>query len=355
VKLAEFDYELPPELIAQAPVRVRDRSRLMVVDRASRMISHSVFTRIGGFLRAGDLLVLNDTRVIPARLLGRKPRTGGSLEVLLVQERSQGRWEALIRPFRRVKAGEEVVFEGADVRAHIVEKRPNGRVVLAFPAAEDAGRAMRAVGQIPLPPYIRRDRSHSEGAAEADRPEVDDTRRYQTVFARRPGSVAAPTAGLHFTRSLLREFRSQGVGVAYLTLHVGPGTFLPIREEEVERHRMEEEYFAISDRTVRLIAECRRVGGRIVAAGTSTTRALEHAVRHNELSGPTDGWTDLFIYPGFVFRAVDILITNLHLPRSTLLLLVSAFAERELMAVAYREAVDKRYRFYSYGDAMLVL
>lgn len=214
---------------------------------------------------------------------------------------------------------------------------------------------MDAAGEIPLPPYIRRDRPSSGTVSPASQHEMDDARRYQTVFARTPGSIAAPTAGLHFTHSLLRSLRGEGIGVAYLTLHVGPGTFTPVRQEEVERHRMEEEYFAIPERTVRLISDCRSGGGRIIGAGTSTTRALEEAARRNGLSGPLEGWTDLFIYPGFAFRAVDLLLTNLHLPRSTLLLLVSAFAGRELIAAAYREAIRERYRFYSYGDAMLIL
>ncbi len=355
MKLAEFQYELPRELIAQVPLRVRDQSRLMVVDRPSGEIRHSVFSRIGNFLGPGDLVVLNDTRVVAARLVGRKASTGGTLEMLLVRERSESRWEAIVRPLRRAKVGEEVVFDGADVCAQIVDKWPGGRIVLEFPAAEDAGFAMSKVGRTPLPPYIRRDRSRSGGPRSAPGRHVDDARRYQTVFARRPGSIAAPTAGLHFTRSLLRELRGMGVRVAYLTLHVGPGTFIPIREEDVERHRMEEEHFAIPSRTARMIGECRRAGGRIVAAGTSTTRALEHAARQNRLSGPVEEWTDLFIYPGFEFRAVDVLITNLHLPGSTLLLLVSAFAGRRLIARAYREAIARRYRFYSYGDAMLIV
>lgn len=340
----DFDYQLPPELIAQHPPRRRTDSRLMVVHRSRGCWEHRRFRDLGEYLRPGDVLVLNDTRVLPVRLVARR-RTGGLVRCLLVEEREGGCWRALLEARGRLRVGERLGFE-AGVSAELLERAAEGGWWLRFEPPE-VRRVLAEVGRAPLPPYIKRPKAE-------DPYREEDLRRYQTVFARRPGAVAAPTAGLHFSRGLLRRLRDQGVVLTTVTLHVGPGTFQPIRTERVEEHRMHREWASVPEGTVSAVREARGAGCRVVACGTTVVRALESAAAEGTLK-PFSGFTDLYIYPGYRFRVVDCLLTNFHLPRSTLLVLVSAFAGRELVLRAYREAVARRYRFYSYGDAMLIL
>jgi S-adenosylmethionine:tRNA ribosyltransferase-isomerase len=353
--VSDFDYDLPEELIAQEPARRRDLSRLLVVDRASRTFRDQVFCDLLDLLLPADLLVLNNTRVFPARLIGRRirvshrgePVVGGRVEVFLTRQIEPLVWEALVHPGRSLLPGARVEFARGKLTAEIIEWREAGRRIVRFEASGSFDEIVDRIGRTPLPPYIKRD--------EEDRL---DAERYQTVFARERGAVAAPTAGLHFTPELLEQVQARGVEIAEITLHVGYGTFQPVRVERVEDHRVEPERFIISaeaaDRINRALAERRRV----IAVGTTTTRALESAIRREEQrlinQGPSRV-TDLFIYPGFRFRVVGGLLTNFHLPRSSLLMLVAALAGRDLVLSAYRHAVEQRYRFYSYGDAMLIL
>ncbi|GIX47929.1 MAG: S-adenosylmethionine:tRNA ribosyltransferase-isomerase [Candidatus Tectimicrobiota bacterium] len=344
MRLSDFDFALPPELIAQEPAPQRDRSRLLVVERATRRFTHDVFANLGAYLRPGDVLVVNDTRVIPARLRGRKADTGGRVELLLLHDHGDGVWEALLRPAARVRAGTVLLFGEGVLRAEVCARQAAGPVRVRF-SPPDIYPLLERCGEVPLPPYIRR----PAGSTPHDR------ERYQTVYAAQPGAVAAPTAGLHFTPELLARLAQQGVRRATLTLHVGWGTFQPVRSEEVEAHRMEAEFYRLGEDAAATIEEARAAGGRVVAVGTTTTRALETIGQQSGRVVASSGWTELFIYPGYRFRVVDALITNFHLPRSTLFLLVCAFADRELMLEAYQEAIAARYRFYSYGDAMLIL
>lgn len=338
-----YDYELPPELIAQRPAEPRDSSRLMVVDRATGAISHHVFRDLPTLLRAHDLLVANRSRVIPARLRGHKLPSGGAVEILLLRNQGDSRWEALVRPGKRLSVGARVGFGDRDAFAEIVDRTEAGGRVVRFLdrlerplEGETFERWLARVGETPLPPYIREP--------------LDDPGRYQTVYAQVPGSAAAPTAGLHFTPELLFRLREAGIGLAYVVLHVGLDTFRPVEAEDLRQHRIHSEWCELSQPTASRIDAARRVGGRVVAVGTTAVRVLEASGGE-----PYRGDTRLFIYPGYQFRAVDALITNFHLPRSSLLMLVSAFAGRELVLRAYAEAVAERYRFFSFGDAMLVL
>jgi S-adenosylmethionine:tRNA ribosyltransferase-isomerase len=337
MRLADFDYTLPPELIAQQPVSPRDASRLLVVDRATGTLAHRVFREIGEFLRAGDMLVVNDTRVIPARLRGRRPQTRGAVEILLLRPAEGGAWEALVRPGRRLRPGTAVEVGPQGAQVEVGERLPGGRRLVRAPGGAMSDLLAQA-GEMPLPPYIHR--------------RLDDPDQYQTVYARADGAVAAPTAGLHFTPGLLDRLRGAGIAVAALTLHVGPGTFQPVVADDVRRHRMDPEHYTITPETAAVINERR---GRLVAVGTTTVRALETAAALDGRVRPGTGWTDLFIVPGFRFRATQALVTNFHLPRTTLLMLVSAFAGRDLILRAYQDAIRERYRFYSFGDAMLIL
>jgi S-adenosylmethionine:tRNA ribosyltransferase-isomerase len=342
MKTVEFDYELAPELVAQTPIEPRDASRLMIVDRQSGEISRRRFRDLPDFLHPGDLLVHNESRVIPARLFARKP-TGGHVEILLLRPRAANTWETLVGG-KHVRAGLRLALldgpagEATGAEAEVVETGPRGMRVLAFdrpvlPLAEQ-------VGATPLPPYI-----HTP---------LRDSERYQTVYARVPGSAAAPTAGLHFTPALLARLHDAGVGSAFVSLHVGLDTFRPVAEENVEDHRMHTESCLLTPEVAREVNEAIRQGHRVVAVGTTSVRVLETAARTGAVR-PFEGATDLFIYPGYRFRAVDALVTNFHLPRSTLLVLVAAFAGKELLDRAYAEAIRERYRFYSFGDAMLIL
>jgi S-adenosylmethionine:tRNA ribosyltransferase-isomerase len=335
----DFDYHLPPHLIAQEPAPERDRSRLLVLDRAGNTIEHCCFRDLPTILRPGDLLVANRSRVIPARLLARK-ETGGKVELLLTRSHAPDRWTALGRPSRRLHAGDRLRCGDNGLRAEILEQSGPGEWLVRFDAPEDVAASIRAAGRVPLPPYI--------GTTSAP-PE-----RYQTVYADRDGSVAAPTAGLHFTPELLARLARADIGVAYVTLHVGPGTFRPVTAERIAQHRMDAEWGEVPVEVATAMSETRARGGHIVAVGTTTTRLLESAWAGGQVL-PFQGETDRFIYPGYQFRAIDALITNFHLPRSTLLMLVSAFAGRERILEAYREAIARSYRFYSFGDAMLIL
>jgi S-adenosylmethionine:tRNA ribosyltransferase-isomerase len=349
----DFDFELPPELIAQEPPRARGGSRLLLLDRTTRSIQHTQIAALPDLLRTGDLVVVNDTRVFPARLLGHRVPSGGAVECLLVgrlepdRSRAAEQWEALVHPGQKLKPGARVVFDGSHtIHGEIRERHFFGRRIVAL-WTEDGStvdEAIDAIGHIPLPPYIRRE----------DR--ADDRDRYQTVFADARGSIAAPTAGLHFTPALVSALEARGVELTSITLHVGYGTFQPVRVERVEDHRVEAERYAIGAVAAAAISRARAAGRRIVAVGTTTTRTLEHVARAG--SGAVaagSGITDLFIYPGFEFRIVGGLLTNFHLPRSSLLMLVAAVAGRDLVRAAYEAAIAERYRFYSYGDAMLIL
>lgn len=361
--VSDFDYNLPESLIAQEPAERRDLSRLLVVDCASGQLTDTVFGNLPDYLRPGDLLVLNNTRVFPARLIGRRLRKtargetilGGRVEVFLVSSIEPLVWETLVKPGRSLLPGARVEFARGKLTAEVIEWREGGRRVVRFETAGGFDEIIDRIGRTPLPPYIKRD--------EEDRL---DAERYQTVFARERGAIAAPTAGLHFTPELLDRLQAAGIELAEITLHVGYGTFQPMRVEQVEEHRVEPETYSISEEAAARVNRALAEGRRVVAVGTTTTRALETACRrlNNEtealpvtchLSPVTCATTDLFIYPGFEFRVLSGLVTNFHLPRSSLLMLVSAFAGRELILKAYQHAVEREYRFYSYGDSMLIL
>ncbi len=340
MKLTDFDYELPPHLIAQYPTYPRDRSRLLVLNREEGVTEHRLFFQLPSYLSAGDLLILNETKVIPARLEGIKERTGGRVELLLLKRVREDEWKVLVRPGRRVRPGTRVLIGGGKLIAQLTDKDENGYRLVKFTWEGDFERILQNLGQPPLPPYIKR------------RPEPEDRLRYQTVYARTEGAVAAPTAGLHFTEELLGKIRAKGVKISSLILHVGWGTFKPVKSGEIAEHKMEPEYYRISTSVCQQIKETKSSGRKVLAVGTTTVRALESWARGEE---QREGWTSLFIYPPFSFQVVDGLITNFHLPRTTLLMLVSAFAGRERILRAYAEAIRRGYRFYSYGDAMLIL
>ena len=337
---SDFDYDLPPELIAQEPARPRDSSRLLVLHRDDGAIEHRRFRDLPEYLRPTDVLVLNETRVIRARLRGRRHPGGGKAEVLLLHDHGGGVWEALVSPGRRLPPGREIVFDGAELRAEVVARTPAGGRLLRFPDPERAAALLPVLGEVPLPPYITRPLQH-----ESD---------YQTVYACRPGSSAAPTAGLHFTEEMLAAVRRQVAAVVPVCLDIGLGTFRPIHAPRVEDHDMHEEHYLVSGHTAAVLSRAMAAGQRIVAVGTTAVRAMESAAEAGEVR-PGAGRTELFIRPGYQFRAVGALLTNFHLPRSTLLVLVCALAGRERILRAYAEAVAERYRFLSFGDAMLIV
>jgi S-adenosylmethionine:tRNA ribosyltransferase-isomerase len=370
MRTSEFDFELPPELVAQAPAPQRDLSRLLVLHRGSGQIEHRQFRDLPEFLRPGDVLVLNNSRVIPARLRGMNTRTGGRFEIFLLEENARNNWWAMLRPGKRGRVDTSIHLLDAkgnptQLRAMVLETNEEGHRRLRFEGTINIQDELETLGEVPLPPYIYR----------ADVGQMaEDRERYQTIFAQPPGSVAAPTAGLHFTESLLAGIRSRGVQVCFVTLHVGPGTFAPVKAETIASHVMHEERFELSEESARIINEAKQSGRRVIAVGTTSVRVLEssksemrtaHQASPNEDTqyalAPGSGRTRIFISPPFDFGIVDALLTNFHLPRSTLLMLVSAFAApneirgRELVLSAYAEAIRKRYRFFSYGDAMLVL
>ncbi|HTK92282.1 MAG TPA: tRNA preQ1(34) S-adenosylmethionine ribosyltransferase-isomerase QueA [Verrucomicrobiae bacterium] len=343
--LAQFDYDLPPSAIAQEPVTPRDASRLLVLDRARGAWHDRHFADLPDLLRAGDCLVVNESRVIPARLLGAREDDGRPVELLLVREIGPARWEALTRPGRHCRRGARIALAGGAASATVIAEGERGLRVIALEAPGGARELLACHGLPPLPPYIARHRA----------PTAEDRERYQTVYARAEGSVAAPTAGLHFTAALLDAVRARGAAVHALTLHVGPGTFRPVSSTTVEDHRMEGEAVEIPDETAAAVNAARAGGRRVIAVGTTTTRALEWSAAETGQVAAGRGCADLFIHPPYTFRAVDALVTNFHLPRSTLLMLVTALAGRDLVLAAYRHAVTAGYRFYSYGDAMLVV
>ncbi|MDI6891827.1 MAG: tRNA preQ1(34) S-adenosylmethionine ribosyltransferase-isomerase QueA [Actinomycetota bacterium] len=344
MKVSEFDYHLPEEFIAQRPIEPRDASRLLVIDRLAGCFEHAIFHDLPRYLDPGDCLVVNDTRVLPARLLGCKKETGGKVEILLLRELGDGRWEALVRPGRRLAPGVKITFGQRELAGRIEARLPGGRRIISFDCTGDFMTVLHKLGKVPLPPYIHE--------------ELVDGERYQTIFARKEESVAAPTAALHFTPVLLKKIEEMGVHIATVTLRVGLDTFRPIREEEVEEHGIHREHFKVDGSSAKLINRAIKESKRILAVGTTSARVLEAVAikegRRTKVEAK-EGETDLFIYPGYEFKVVDALITNFHLPRSTLLLLVSAFAGRDLIMRAYQEAIERRYRFFSFGDAMLIL
>jgi S-adenosylmethionine:tRNA ribosyltransferase-isomerase len=353
MRASDFDYDLPSERIAQTPVEPRDSARMLVIHRDTSALEHRIFRDIVDYLRPGDLLVANESRVLPARLLGVKERSGGRVELLLLAARSDlgpDRWEALARPGKRIHIGQRLIFGAGALVAEVEGDAPSGaRIVRLIPRDGTVAQAVERVGVAPLPPYIHE--------------KLADPERYQTVYAREPGSAAAPTAGLHFTHELLERIVARGVGVAYVTLHIGLDTFRPVEEDDLSDHVMHSEWIEVSPEVAQRVNATRAAGGRIIAVGTTSTRTLEavatlaaeQGATSDEILIPYQGRTRLFITPGYQFRAVDALITNFHLPRSTLMALVSAFAGRDLILRAYTEAIAHEYRFYSFGDATLVL
>ena len=345
MQVTDFDYDLPEELIAQYPSQKRDEARLLVADRQQNTIEHRKFYDIIEYLNPGDILVMNDSRVIPARLLGHKAGTGGKAEFLLTRPLEGDVWEAMVRPGRKLKPGAEVVFseeEGKRLAARVLSYGADGTRQVEFSYDGSFHDRLEETGHIPLPPYINRP------------DESLDRQMYQTVYSREEGSVAAPTAGLHFTEELLTRIREKGIRTAYVTLHVGIGTFKPVSCDRIEDHHMHYEQYEISEECAEMINNARAAGGRVVAVGTTSTRTLESAADEHGILHAGRGGTDIFIYPGYQFRIVDALITNFHLPKSTLLMLISALYDREKILEIYRTAVKQRYRFFSYGDAMFI-
>ncbi len=339
MRVDDFDYDLPERLIAQKPSENRDESRLMLLNKETGEIDEKIFYEIVDLLNKEDLLILNNSKVIPARLYGKKVPTGTDIEVLLLTRLDDKCWEVLVKPGKRVKKGVEISFGNGELTGKAVEYTEFGGRVMEFYYEGDFEEILDKLGNMPLPPYIKED--------------LDEPERYQTVYAEKRGSVAAPTAGLHFTPELLDEIEEKGVQVEYITLHVGLGTFRPVRTDEVEEHDMHSEYIEVSEEVVNKIKKTQKGPGRVISVGTTVTRALETAAEDGELE-EFKGWTDIFIYPGFEFKVIDALITNFHLPKSTLLMMVSALAGKEKIFKAYEKAVKEEYRFYSLGDAMFI-
>ena len=344
MKTSDFYYDLPPELIAQHPAQKRDESRLLVYHRDSKQVEDRHFYDLPQYLRPGDCLVLNRTRVIPARLIGERitedGTKGGAMEFLLLKRLSDCRWETLVKPGRRAKTGARFRF-GDELTAEVEESTPTGGRIVRFTFEGIWEEVLERAGSVPLPPYITE--------------QLEDKERYQTVYAKEEGSAAAPTAGLHFTKELLERIQKMGVSVVEILLHVGLGTFRPVKAENIEDHQMHSEYYEVSEENAAALNACRAAGGRIVCVGTTSCRTLETATDEAGVVHAQSGWTDIFITPGYRFKAVDALVTNFHLPESTLLMLVSALSTREAMLSVYRHAVEERYRFFSFGDAMLIL
>ncbi|MBQ8910887.1 MAG: tRNA preQ1(34) S-adenosylmethionine ribosyltransferase-isomerase QueA [Oscillospiraceae bacterium] len=340
MKTQEFFYHLPEELIAQTPLKERDTSRLMVLDRKTGQVTHKHFYDIIDYLNPGDCLVLNDSRVLPARLLGNRP-TGGAVELLLLRDLGDGQWECLAKPGRKCTQGQEVIFGDGELTATVTSVQDDGNRIVQFHYEGIFLEVLERLGKMPLPPYIKA--------------ELQDQERYQTVYSREVGSAAAPTAGLHFTEQLLQKLRDKGVKTAFVTLHVGLGTFRPVKAENILDHHMHSELCMISQETADVLNATKQDGGRIICVGTTSCRTLESLVNEDGSFEAKSKWTDIFIYPGYQFKAMEGLITNFHLPESTLVMLVSAFAGRENVLAAYEEAVKERYRFFSFGDAMTIL
>ena len=340
MKTSDFYYDLPQELIAQDPLEDRSSSRLLVLDRKTGEMEHRVFRDITEYLRPGDCLVVNNTKVIPARLLGVKEDTGAGIEILLLKRKADNVWETLVKPGKKARPGARIVFGDGILKGEVLEVVDEGNRLIRFEYEGIFEEILDRLGQMPLPPYI----TH----------QLKDKNRYQTVYAEHDGSAAAPTAGLHFTPELLEEIQAKGVRLAHVTLHVGLGTFRPVKVEDVSQHHMHSEYYVVEEEQARLINDTRAAGGRVICVGTTSCRTLESAADEDGILRAGSGWTEIFIYPGYRFKIMDALITNFHLPESTLLMLVSAFADKEKIMKAYEEAVRQRYRFFSFGDAMFI-
>lgn len=340
MKTSDFNFELPPELIAQTPIAQRDASRLLVLDKESGAWSHQHFFDLPEYLHEGDCLILNNSRVLPARLLGQRLPGGGACEVLLLIDRGEKTWECLVRPGKKMRTGAKLSFGDGELTAEVVEELSGGNRLVKFDYEGIFLEVLDRLGKMPLPPYIKE--------------ELQDKERYQTVYSKVNGSAAAPTAGLHFTPELLGKIRAMGVKIGYVTLHVGLGTFRPVKEDEITDHEMHSEYCVIPQETADLINETKKNGGRVICVGTTSCRTVESWAKDDGTMEASAGWTDIFIYPGYRFKVLDALITNFHLPESTLIMLVSALAGRERVLAAYEEAVRERYRFFSFGDAMLI-
>jgi len=340
MKTKDFWYDLPEELIAQTPLQQRDSSRLMVLDRQTGEVTHRHFYDILDYLKPGDCLVMNDSRVLPARLLGSRP-TGGAVELLLLRDLGDKKWECLAKPGRKLQPGQQVLFGNGELTATVCSVQEDGNRIVEFHYEGIFLEVLERLGKMPLPPYIKA--------------ELSDQERYQTVYSRHTGSAAAPTAGLHFTNELLKKLRAKGVNTAFVTLHVGLGTFRPVKAENILEHHMHSELCMLSEETAELLNRTKEKGGRIICVGTTSCRTLESLVKPDGTFEAASRWTDIFIYPGYTFKAMNGLITNFHLPESTLVMLVSAFAGREHVLNAYGEAVKERYRFFSFGDAMCII
>lgn len=341
MKKSDFNFILPEELIAQDPLKDRSSSRLLVLDKKTGAIKHEIFKHITNYLKPGDCLVINDTKVIPARLFGVKEDTGAKIEVLLLKRKENDCWETLVKPGKKARIGTKLQFGDGLLRGEVIDILEEGNRLIQFKYEGIFEEILDQLGQMPLPPYI----TH----------QLEDKNRYQTVYAKHTGSAAAPTAGLHFTEELLAEIEAMGVQIARVTLHVGLGTFRPVKADDILDHHMHSEYYQVDEKAANLINETRKNGGRIISVGTTSTRTLESAAKEDGTLEPKNGWTDIFIYPGYQFKVIDGLITNFHLPESTLIMLVSALAGREHVLAAYEEAVRRRYRFFSFGDAMLII
>ncbi len=339
MKTRDFWYDLPEELIAQTPLQQRDSSRLLVLDKMSGQVTHRHFYDIIEYLKPGDCIVMNDSRVLPARLLGHRP-TGGAVELLLLRDLGDKKWECLAKPGRKLQEGQEVVFGNGELTATVTEVREDGNRIVTFHYDGIFLEVLERLGKMPLPPYIKE--------------ELQDQERYQTVYSKEVGSAAAPTAGLHFTNDLLEKIRSNGIETAFITLHVGLGTFRPVKAETIDEHHMHSELCMMSAETAKILNETKARGGRVICVGTTSCRTLESLVNADGTFSEKSRWTDIFIYPGYTFKAMDALITNFHLPESTLVMLVSAFAGRENILSAYDTAVSEKYRFFSFGDAMFI-
>ena len=336
---SDFYFDLPEELIAQTPLQKTDTSRLLYLDKRTGEIEHKHFYDLKSYLRAGDCLVLNDSRVLPARLIGSRP-TGGSIELVLLRDLGEGRWECLSRPGRKTRPGQEIIFGDGELTATIESVIEGGNRIVRFHYEGVFLEVLERLGKMPLPPYIKE--------------ELQDSERYQTVYSRELGSAAAPTAGLHFTQELLDEIREMGVKVCFVTLHVGLGTFRPVKAEQIEDHEMHSEFCMVPEETARIITETKKAGGRIIGVGTTSCRTIESFANDDGTMDVNSGWTNIFIYPGYKFKCLDALVTNFHLPESTLIMLVSALAGRENVLNAYKIAVEEKYRFFSFGDAMFI-
>ncbi|MFD1167997.1 tRNA preQ1(34) S-adenosylmethionine ribosyltransferase-isomerase QueA [Oceanobacillus caeni] len=343
MNIEDFDYHLPEELIAQTPLKDRTSSRLLVLDRQTKNVKHEHFSDIKKYLKPGDCLVLNNTKVLPARLYGIKENTGAKIEVLLLHQKEEDTWEVLTKPAKKVKKGTVLVFGDGLLQATCVGFKEHGGRILEFSYDGIFYEVLDQLGEMPLPPYIKE-----------QLPE-EDKDRYQTVYAKEEGSAAAPTAGLHFTSELLNEIKEMGVTIAFITLHVGLGTFRPVSVDKIEEHEMHSEFYQMTKETADTLNKVKENGGRIISVGTTSTRTLETIRRDHDKFVETSGWTDIFIYPPYEFKAIDGLITNFHLPKSTLIMLVSALVDKDTILRAYNEAVEERYRFFSFGDAMLIL